>query len=291
LFNGDVDDFEYTESPIITAEGEERLISWHHSLLMDGAGNVSGILSSGEDVTERKKTEAALNDYANQLEHSNELKDLFIDIIRHDLMNPAGAVKGFTDILLKRSKFEDGELRMLQSIKRTNNKLITMIESAATFAKIESVSNVRLNSMDLGGILGNVAQILEPQLNENRMDLNISLEGSYPALIDPMIEQVFVNLLSNAIKYSPQDTCVTVEIEDLGGEWKVKVMDQGFGILDEDKGLVFERFKRLDKGNIKGTGLGLAIVKRIVELHGGEVGVADNPNGKGSMFWVTLKKA
>jgi signal transduction histidine kinase len=128
-------------------------------------------------------------------------------------------------------------------------------------------------------------------LNENRMDLHMSLEGSYPALVDPMIEQVFVNFLSNAIKYSPEDTSITVEIEDLGGEWKVKVMDQGFGILDEDKELVFERFKRLDKGNIKGTGLGLAIVTRVVDLHGGKVGVADNPNGEGSMFWVTLKKA
>ncbi|UGV40685.1 response regulator [Methanococcoides orientis] len=291
LLNGEIDEFEYSENSIITAEGEERIISWHNSLLMDGNGDISGILSSGEDITERKKTEVALKDYANQLEHSNELKDLFIDIIRHDLMNPAGAVKGFTDILLKRSKFEDGDLRMLKAIERTNKKLITMIESAATFAKIESVSKVRLNVMDLGEILNNVAHTLESQLNENRMSLHMSLKGSYPALVDPMIEQVFVNFLSNAIKYSPEDTCITVEIEDLGGEWKVKVMDQGFGILDEDKELVFERFKRLDKGNIKGTGLGLAIVKRVVDLHGGKVGVADNPNGEGSMFWVTLKMA
>ncbi|WP_135610812.1 response regulator [Methanococcoides sp. AM1] len=290
LLNGEVSEFEYAENSIITAEGEERLIRWHNSILTDETGNVSGILSSGEDITESTKAEAALKEYAKELEHSNELKDLFIDIIRHDMMNPAGAVKGFTDLLLKRGRLEDGDLRMLQSIKRTNNKLITMIESAATFAKVDSVSEVRLKVMNLGEILGNVIQSLEPQLNENRIELKMFFEGSYPALVNPMIEQVFVNLLSNAIKYSPQDTCITVEIEDVGMGWKVKVIDQGFGIPDEDKKLVFERFKRLDKGNIKGTGLGLAIVRRIVELHGGNVGVADNPNEKGSMFWVTLKK-
>ncbi|NYT19176.1 MAG: response regulator [Methanosarcinales archaeon] len=291
LIKGEVGEFEYSENSIVTAEGEERLISWHNSILMDERGNVSGVLSSGEDITERTKTEAALKEYAKQLEHSNELKDLFIDIIRHDLMNPAGAVKGFTDLLLKRGKFEDSDLRMVQAIKRANGKLITMIESAATFAKIESVSRVKLKVMDLGDILNNVAQTLEPQLKENGIKLNMSIECPYPALADPMVEQVFMNLLSNAIKYSPQDTCVSVEVEDLGREWKVNVIDQGFGILDEDKELVFERFKRLDKGNIKGTGLGLAIVRRVVDLHEGKVGVADNPNGNGSMFWVTLKKA
>lgn len=291
FLEGGVGKFEYVEYPILNADGEERLISWHNSILRDEKGGFAGVLSSGEDITERTKTEAALKEYAKQLEHSNELKDLFIDIIRHDLMNPAGAVKGFTDLLLKRGKLEEGDLRMLQSIRRTNSKLITMIESAATFAKVESVSEVRLKVMDLAEILNNVVKALEPELKENRIELKMSIEDASPALVDPMIEQVFMNLLSNAIKYSPQETSITVEMEDLGMEWMIKVTDQGFGISDEDKELVFERFKRLDKGNIKGTGLGLAIVKRIVELHEGKVGVADNPDGQGSMFWVILKKS
>ncbi|AKB84358.1 response regulator [Methanococcoides methylutens] len=290
ILKGDLGTFEYCENPIITADGEERLISWHNSLLTDKNGNPTGVLTSGEDITERTRTEIALKEYAEELEHSNELKDLFIDIIRHDLMNPAGAVKGFTDVLIKRGKLQEDDLRMLQSIKRTNDKLITMISSAATFAKVESVSEVRLKPMDLAEVLGNVVQTLEPQLEENSIELKMEVDGSFSVLADPMIEQVFVNLVSNAIKYSPQGTLVSVGIDDLGNEWKVRVIDQGFGILDEDKELVFERFKRLDKGNIKGTGLGLAIVKRIVELHEGKVGVADNPEGQGSMFWVTLKK-
>lgn len=248
-------------------------------------------MSSGEDVTERRRAEVSLKGYAEELEHSNELKDLFIDIIRHDLMNPAGSVKGFTDILLKRGNFEGESLKMLQAIKRANVKLIDMIESAAAFAKVESVSQVKLRAMDLAVVLRNVVHSLGPQLKETGIEVSLPQDGVYFASVDTTIEEVFFNLLSNAVKYSSRDTHITVEIEDLGNEWKVNVLDQGFGISDEDKPLVFERFKRLDKGGIQGTGLGLAIVKRIVDLHGGKVGVGDNPYEKGSVFWVTLNKA
>jgi len=76
-----------------------------------------------------------------------------------------------------------------------------------------------------------------------------------------------------------------------GDEWKVTVTDFGPGIADEDKPKLFERFKRVDKSGVKGTGLGLAIAKKITELHGGHIGVEDNPAAKGSVFWVTVKKA
>jgi signal transduction histidine kinase len=71
------------------------------------------------------------------------------------------------------------------------------------------------------------------------------------------------------------------------------VSDQGEGIPDKDKVLIFNRFQRLaeKKKAVKGSGLGLAIAKRIVDLHGGSIGVEDNPSGKGSSFWATVKKA
>jgi len=221
LLEGDPNAYEYTEIPILTLDGDVRLISWHHVLIWDEMGENTSILSSGEDVTERRGAEVALKGYAEELEHSNELKDLFIDIIRHDLMNPAGGVKGFTDILIKRGNFEGEDLKMLQAIKRANAKLIDMIESAAAFAKVESVSQVKLRPMDLAVILRNVVHSLEPQLKGAGIEISLPQEGVYSASVDTTIEEVFFNLLSNAVKYSPGDTRVTVGIDDLGKEWKV----------------------------------------------------------------------
>ena len=243
-----------------------------------------------EDITQRKEAEESLKKYAEDLKHSNELKDLFTDILRHDLLNPAGLVRGFTEIIIEKEKDEEKQY-ILQKIANNNNKLINLIESAATFAKLESIEELRFETKDIGKIFNNVVTNFRPNLDEKHLVLDFKAERTYPAKVNPVIEEVFANLLSNAIKYSPNESRIIIEILDSDDKWKVTVTDFGEGILDDDKTSLFERFKRVGKGDVKGTGLGLAIVKRIIELHGGDVGVEDNPAGKGSVFWVTVNKA
>jgi len=242
------------------------------------------------DITERKQAEDKLREYAEELQRSNELKDLFTDIMHHDLLNPAGIVRGYTDVLLDME--EDGKKRRsLQAIERSNEKLIKIIERASRFAKLQAIEELEFEKMDIGVIFKEVIENLRPILDEKAMMLEFAADGKYPANVNPVIEEVFANLLSNAIKYSPKESRIIVDILDAGNEWKVTVTDFGEGISDEDKSRLFERFRRVDKGEVKGTGLGLAIVKKLIALHGGSVGVKDNPAGKGSVFWVTLKKA
>ncbi len=105
-----------------------------------------------------------------------------------------------------------------------------------------------------------------------------------------MIAEVFANLISNAVKYGPPAGTVAVEVHDAGDRWRVSVADRGEGVPDAYKERVFDRFERLAKEGVKGTGLGLAIAKRIIDLHGGQIAVRDNPGG-GAMFEVMLPKA
>jgi signal transduction histidine kinase len=130
-----------------------------------------------------------------------------------------------------------------------------------------------------------------PKIDEKQMVLEFTATGRYCANVNPVIEEVFANLLSNAIKYGPEKSRIIIDIIDAGEEWRVTVTDFGEGISDEDKTRLFERFRRANRKDVKGTGLGLAIVKRLITLHGGRVGVEDNPEGQGSRFWVTVKKA
>ena len=115
-------------------------------------------------------------------------------------------------------------------------------------------------------------------------------EGTYPADVNPLIEEAFSNLISNAIKFSPDGGRLVLGIEDEGTSWKVIFTDFGMGISDENKDAIFRRFKQVSTEGTKGSGLGLAIVKKIIELHHGEVGVYDNPSGSGAVFWIKVNK-
>ena len=210
--------------------------------------------------------------------------------MHHDLLNPAGIVKGYTEIL---SDMEEDEKKSqyLQIIERNNEKLINIIDRASKFAKLHSVKEIKFKTMDIGVIFKEVIGNFMPKIDEKQMILEFNANSRYCSNVNPVIEEVFSNLLSNAIKYSPEKSRIIIDIMDAGEEWRVEVTDFGEGISDEDKSKLFERFRRANRKNVKGTGLGLAIVKRLITLHGGSVGVEDNPERQGSRFWVTVKKA
>ncbi|WP_319508383.1 PAS domain S-box protein [uncultured Methanolobus sp.] len=251
-----------------------------------------GMISVVRDISERKEVESRLNQYASQLKSSNELKDLFTDILRHDLLNPAGVVKGFNDMLLQ-EEVDANKKYKLQLIGNNVARLIDMIESAAKFARLEDTDELEFKSMDLAAIIRNVVQDFQSQLMEKNITLDMKVGKSHPARVNQLIDGVFINFISNALKYGPSDSVVVVEVLEQDDEWMVMVTDSGEGIPDKDKKLVFNRFKRLGekKKAVKGSGLGLAIAQRIIELHGGKIGINDNPAGKGSVFWATVKKA
>ena len=256
----------------------------------DGEGKVSRLTGTAMDITERKLSEDHLKQYADKLQRSNEMKELFTDILRHDLLNPAGAIKGYTELLLE---IENNERKktMLERIQKSDDKLIDMIDTAAKFAKLESQEELEFSVMDLGDLLCNITESLRPMFESKKMEVVMRFSGAHNSSVNPIVEEVFANFLTNAVKYSSENTSIFIDIFDDSGMWKVAVSDQGEGIADADKPYVFDRFKRVTKKGVKGTGLGLAIVKRIAELHKGDVGVENNPDGKGSRFWILLKKA
>jgi PAS domain S-box-containing protein len=234
------------------------------------------------DLDERKKVEE-------ELRHSNELKDLFTDIMRHDLLNPAGNIRGFSEVLYEMED-DPKKVKIIDRVQSNTNRLIDMIETAAKFAKLEATEELELKGIDIMASMRNVIEQFEHQLHDKNMTLHVRADGSYPAMLNPIVEEIFANYISNAIKYSPENTEINIDVVDLNYVWMVTVADSGEGISDDAKPLVFDRFKRVNKSGVKGTGLGLAIVKKIAELLGGTVGVEDNPEGTGSMFWVKLKK-
>lgn len=239
-------------------------------------------------MTDLKRAEAELQRYAASLEEANRLKDLFTDIISHDLLNPATTSQYFLEHL-RETEHDPERLRLIGIIERNLAKLVGMIQSASTFSKLKETREIAVRTADLGEIARDAIADLEPEAGRAGVSLEGPAEGAYPVRVAPMFSSVVTNLVGNAVKYAATGKRVAVGIEDRGREWVLAVRDWGEGIADEHKPGLFTRFERLGKGGIKGTGLGLAIAKRIVELHGGRIWVEDNPEG-GAVFLASVPK-
>ena len=226
---------------------------------------------------------------AERLRESNRLKDLFIDIVRHDLLNPASVVRYYTSFL-EESETDPVKMDCLHKIEGVNNRLMDLIRNASKYSRLEEMDHVDCQTLDLNTLLLDALAVHEHRLKEASIAVNYLPRNEYPIVANPMIEDVFANIVANAIKYAAGGKKLEVDILDEGACWIVQVRDFGKGISDKDKPLIFTRFTRLKKEGVEGSGLGLAIVKRLVDLHKGHIWVEDNPAG-GSIFCVRLPKA
>ncbi|MFC1657692.1 ATP-binding protein [Candidatus Moduliflexota bacterium] len=252
---------------------------------LGGRKVIQGIV---RDMTERKEAERHVREYAEKLETSSRLKDLFTDILSHDLLNPASIVYNVSTILAQKEHPRDAE--EVQMIQRNARKILELIRNATTYARVESFDSIERVDNDLVEIVDAQIESLKPILEAKMITCRCSLPAKAPVRVNPVIALVFENIISNAAKYSPEGSTITVSIEEGGGEWVTAVADEGPGIPDDEKAAVFERFRRREKKGVLGSGLGLAIAQRIVDLHSGTIRVEDSPGG-GSCFIVQLRQA
>ncbi|MCG7848743.1 MAG: PAS domain-containing sensor histidine kinase [ANME-2 cluster archaeon] len=274
------------ELMLVDKKGHQFDVQLESMPLRDIDGNLLA-RTAMSDITERKQADETLKNYAIKLEDSNRLKDLFTDIMRHDLLNPLGVIKTATEQMLHMETKDERMRNMLQMIKRNADKLIDMIQCVSMYATLESAEKLERKSLDLNEIFIAVADNFKLQLEEKNMTLEYTSKGECFMMANPMIDAIFSNLLSNAIKYSPAGRKIKVNIIDEREHYKIYVRDWGYGIKDEDKAKLFTRFQRVGKEGVEGSGLGLAIVKRIVDLHGGKIYVESKP-GIGSTFTLLL---
>jgi len=150
---------------------------------------------------------------------------------------------------------------------------------------------VQLLAHDVGA---RVVTMLERKAGEKGLVLVNELDRTLAVVADARaFEQVLVNLVENAVKYTEDGGDIRIAAKKTAQGIRIEVKDTGSGIPEAARLRVFERFYRVDTGRgreLGGTGLGLSIVKHLVQLMGGDVGVAPN-QPKGSVFWFTLPAA
>lgn len=291
VISGEVQLAEYYERRVVSKSGEERIVGWHNSLLEDMSGRIIGVLSSGDDVTEKKFREKALKETVIKLEKSNEQLEGFAYMATHDLRAPVANLMALLNLYNKENS-EDEENKFIfqkfeESVKILNNTLGDLIDIVAV-NKNKFDEKVDINIEET---LKDVMESVKEDINKSGIDVRFDFskcnEVSYPA---SQFRSILINMLTNAIKYRSPDKKSKVEITSSieNGFVRLDFADNGLGIdLVKYGSKLFQMNKRFHAGT-EGKGIGLFIIKSQVEAMGGKVGIVSEP-GKGTTFSVFIK--
>ena len=236
---------------------------------------------------------AELDDARRAAERSNHYKSRFLAGMSHELRTPLNAVIGFSE-LLEQEVF--GALNKKQhdyvvNVLASGRHLLAIVNDILDLSKVEAGRfEIVREFTPIHTIVESALSVVESIRVKHGVNVVSDLPGDLPDLyVDPVrIKQVLYNLLSNAVKFSPRGAVVNVRARAAGGVLEISVEDRGSGVSYQDLPKLFREFEQLAPGSQSGgTGLGLALSKRLVELHGGSIGV-ESEFGHGSRFWVRL---
>jgi PAS domain S-box-containing protein len=262
--------------------------------LRNDRGVLVGFAKVTRDLTERRIAEAAIRRAYEELARTNEELQEFAATAAHDLQEPLRTISGFAELLEARygGGLPDDARVFIERIGAGTMRMRDLIQDFLTYARAGS-SELTQEPVDLAAAVRPVLAGLAVAIEERDARVELELDDAPPVLADPaMVGLLLQNLVSNAIKYvDDEPPLVRVSAAADGDEVRVEVADNGIGMDATAQTLAFEAFGRVrPQEGAAGTGLGLSIARRVVERHGGRIGVESAP-GEGSRFWFTLPAA
>lgn len=234
-------------------------------------------------------------------EQASEAKSQFLAAVSHEFRTPLHGIIGMTD-MLRRTSLDDEQKDMATTVRNSANALLSLINEVLDFSRIEAGQMPSAaNDFDLHDVLGQVRATVAVQAQAKglRFALHVSAQTPQRLRGDARhLADILTNLAGNAVKFTETGSvAIAVAVQGdasqdghPGIRLRFEVIDTGIGIVEDAQARIFEHFSQADDTIINrfgGTGLGLAIVKRLVEMHGGVIGV-DSAPGEGSTFWFEL---
>ncbi|MBD2189166.1 PAS domain S-box protein [Pseudanabaena sp. FACHB-723] len=275
-----VNDFQpYYQNSILTKAKEEREISWNNTLLRNETGEIIGIISIGEDITEKLKIE--------------RVKSEFISIVSHELRTPLASIRGALGLLASGVLADKPEVakNMLNIAATDIERLVRLVNDILDLERLESNQvDIDRQWYDTSSLCHQAVETMQAIAMESQIQILIKCP-SFEIFADrDRLVQTLVNLLSNAIKFSPPQSQVEITVESANEAIIFHVRDWGRGIPENYLERIFGRFNQVDASDSRqmgGTGLGLAICQSIVQQHGGKIW-AESKLSEGSTFSFTI---
>lgn len=275
----------YWQNSKQSIESEKRPI---FSILKQVAEIKLELHKAKEEIEKHRQIENAIResldkhrDLSEKLGKENKMKELILDVITHDLKNPAGAIKGFAELL--REEYPKDE--MVAMVDDSVINLMKVIENATTLSMVTGGENISKTILNLKEVV-NIAVTEFNRAYKDKLVIINNMEDDIQVHANPIIVEIFKNYLSNAAKYASGGDRLIINPQVSSKEVIIEFVDFGSAIPETERENIFLRNVQLNKDNY-GRGLGLAIVKRIADAHNAEVGVKPNhPNG--NIFYLKM---
>ncbi len=290
VHEGELDSTRF-EKRYLRKDGSVVWVDLAVALTRDPHGHPQYEIAVFNDITERKRADAALKEAHEELKRSNSELEQFAYVASHDLQEPLRMVASYTQLVMRRygDKLDKDAHEFMHYVVDGAARMKQLIEDLLAYSRVGT------RQRDFKPIE------VEAALKRALANLKAAIEETGAAVTrDPLptvkgdevqLPQLFQNLIGNALKFrSAGVPRIHIEAKESPSEWQLTVRDNGIGIEPQYFERIFMLFQRLHtKGDYPGTGIGLAICKKVIERHGGRIWV-ESKIGEGSAFHFTLAK-
>jgi len=300
LVAGETEPVEHFENAVLCGDGGERIVAWHSTVLGDSGGKTIGILSCGEDITERRGAEERLRQACEEetrarreVEAEMKKRAEFLRALVHELKTPVTAALASSELIS--SELQEGPLLALaKNLYRSIDGLNNRIDELLDLARGElGMLELRRRAVELLPVLRESFDDMAPAVSGCGQTFVWDVPSYLPRVWadEQRLRQVVMNLLGNASKFTPEGGRITLRARGKGKRLVVEVEDTGLGTSREEQERLFDPYYRVarDRDRLTGLGLGLALCKTLVDQHGGKIWVKSR-QGEGSTFgfWVPM---
>ncbi len=260
-----------------------------------GAQDLSARLPVPPTNDEIARLAQAFNAMLARLEESFSRMQRFTADAAHELRTPLAALRTTAELSLRRSRENEDYRRDLGQVVVLSGRMHSLVDKLLELARVETPDSAGARDIiDIGQLIEELADELQPLLDARRLQLTIAMPSSTPPIqIEAdasAIRRVLVIIIDNARKYTPEGGAIRIEMHPGSEQIEIRVSDNGLGIPPSDLPRIFDRFYRVDPSRDRqtgGLGLGLAIARQIARAHSGDL-TAESTLGSGSTFRLTL---